>query len=156
MPDSRRTSALKLEASMRQLSEAFALAVLRSIPLIGPQIAINRELVARISALFQNDDAIKADVNKIMNNMAEIEEMVPLLKVHLETRRADLERTLEEYERFRSLAAVEKENVQPLLKELHRNEKKNLILGLIISLIMIFIGIVLAHFLRIWFPGFTF
>lgn len=94
MPDRRGTSVSKTEIAMRQLSEAIALAVIRSIPILGPQIAINRELEARISAFFQTDDEIQANVSKIMQNMTEIEEMLPRLKVHLEVRRTDLQKTL--------------------------------------------------------------
>lgn len=158
MSDRRGTSVpkSKTEIAIRQLSEAIALAVIRSIPILGPQIAINRELESRISALFQTDDEIQANVNKIMQNMAEIEEMLPRLKVHLEVRRTDLQKTLEEYEKFRDLAKIEKDKAQPILDELHREGNKAIYLGIIINIIMIIVGIILAHFLRIWFPRFTF
>jgi len=152
MSDSRRTSFLKSKILTRYSLEAIALSVLRSFPLIGPQI----ELITRISALFQDDDAIQADFSKIMKHMTEIEDIVPRLKIHLEDRRADLENAFKEYERFKSLAEVEKGNAQPLLKEFHQIERRNLILAFFSGLILIFIGIVLSHYLRIWMPGFTF
>jgi hypothetical protein len=146
----------KTKIAVRQLSEAIILDLIRTIPLLGPQIAINRELEARISAFFKTDDEIQADLSKIMQNMAQVEEMLPGLKVHLETRRTDLQKTLKEYEKFRDLARIEKEKAQPILDELHREGNKALYIGLIINIIMIIIGFVLAHFLRIWLPWFTF
>lgn len=156
MPNRRGNSISKIKIAIRQLSEAIALAAIGSIPFFGPQIAINRELEASISAFFRTDDEIQSNASKIMQNMAEIEEMLPILKVHLEVRRTDLQRTLKEYEKFRDLAKIEKEKAQPILNELHREGNKAIYLGIIINIIMIIIGIILAHFLRIWFPWFTF
>ena len=156
MPDHRRTSVSKTDIAMSQLSEAIALSAIRSIPVLGPHIAINRELEARISAFFRTDDEIQANVSKIMQNIAEIEEMLPRLKIHLEARRTDLQKTLEEYKKFRDLAEIEREKARPILDELHREGNKAIYSGMIIDIIIIIVGIVLAHFLRIWFPWFNF
>ncbi len=141
---------------IRGLSEEVAVAMLRSVPFVGSALVIDRKTLSRLSALFESDDEIQRDIDKVVQNMSETEEIMNHLKMHVETRKNDLQQTLDDYNRFKELAAVEKKNAEPLLKELRREGNKGVIWGAITNLAMVILGIILAHFLRIWLPGFTF
>jgi len=141
---------------LRGFSEEIAAAMIRSVPLVGPALVIDRNALKRLSALFESDTEIQRDIDKVVRNMAETEEIMSRLKAHIESRKNDLQQTLDEYNRFKGLAAVEKEKAQPLLNEFRKEGNKGLIWGIIINVLMVILGIVLAHFLRIWLPNFAF
>jgi uncharacterized membrane protein len=141
---------------LHDVSELMAITLLRSIPLIGPALVLDRKTLARLSFLFESDDNIHRDINKVVQNMAEAEEIMIRLKSHIEQRKNDLQQTLDEYQRFKGLAEVEKEKAQALLKEFRKEGNKGIVWGLAINLIMVILGVILAHFLRIWIPTFNF
>lgn len=131
--------------------------ILKSIPLIGSQLEQNRKLLYSLSELFENkDDEIQKDIKKVLNNLSETEEVVSKLRLHIETQQNRLNETLKEYEHYKDLAAIEKEKSQPLLKELRHENRKGIILGLIINITMIILGFILSHYIKLWFPTFTF
>ena len=130
--------------------------MIRSVPLVGSALATDRDTLRRLAALFESDDEIQRDINKVVKNMTETEEIMARLKTHIEIRKNDLQQTLDEYDRFKDLASVEKEKAQPILKELRREGNKGLFLGIVTNLLMVILGIVIAHYLRIWFPEFQF
>ena len=138
------------------ISEEVSIAMIRSVPLVGSALATDRDTLRRLAALFESDDEIQRDINKVVKNMTETEEIMARLKTHIEIRKNDLQQTLDEYDRFKDLASVEKEKAQPILKELRREGNKGLFLGIVTNLLMVILGIVIAHYLRIWFPEFQF
>ena len=46
---------------MKDLSEDVSIALIRSVPLIGPTLAADRNTLRRLSALFETDDEIQKD-----------------------------------------------------------------------------------------------
>ena len=130
--------------------------MLRSVPLIGPALVIDRNTLKRLSAIFESDEDIQRDVDKVVQNMAETEGIISRLKMHIDSRKDDLQQTLGDYQRYKELAAVEKEKARPLLNELRQQGNIGIIWGAITNLLMVIIGIILSHFLRLWFPGFKF
>jgi tetrahydromethanopterin S-methyltransferase subunit G len=161
MPENRSLSTLtelqvRLMPIMRDVSEQVAVIMLRSVPLIGPALVIDRNSLRRLTALFESDADIQRDIDRVVQNMTETEAIMFRLKTHIEGRKNDLQQTLDEYERFKDLAAIEKEKAQPILKELRREGNKGILLGIVINIIMIILGIILSHFLRLWFPDFKF
>jgi|SRR5271157_388093 len=141
---------------MKDVSEELIIVMIGSVPLIGPSLVINRKVLDRLSAIFESDDEIQRDISKVVRNMQETEEIMVRLKMHIESRKNDLEQTFEDYKRFKELAEVEREKARPILSELHREGNKGIYWGVLSSLAMVIIGIILEHFLRIWFPGFPF
>jgi hypothetical protein len=161
MPENRMLSRLRqfqvrAMPLMCDLSEQVAIIMLRSVPLVGSALVVDRKSLRRLTALFESDDNIQRDIDKVVQNMTETEEIMLRLRAHIETRKNDLQQTLEEYERFKELAKVEKEKARPLLSELRREGNKGILWGAFINLLMVIVGIILAHFLRIWFPNFIF
>jgi hypothetical protein len=138
------------------ISEEVTIALIRSVPIIGSALVADRKTLKRLTALFESDDEIQRDIDKVVKNMTETEEVMVRLKTHIEGRKNDLQQTLDEYNRFKDLASVEKEKAQPILKELHREGNKGLFWGIATNFLMVILGIVLAHYLRIWFPDFQF
>ena len=110
----------RLTPLVREFSEEIAVALIRSVPLVGPALVIDRNTLRRLSALFESDTEIQRDIDKVVQNMAETEQIMSRLKAHVESRKNDLQQTLDEYNRFKELAAVEKEKAQPLLNELRK------------------------------------
>jgi hypothetical protein len=141
---------------VKDISEDVTIAIIGSVPLIGPTLAADRNTLRRLSALFETDDEIQRDIDKVVANMTETEEIMVRLKTHIEGRKNDLQQTLDEYNRFRGLASIEKEKAQPLLNELRREGNKGLIWGILTNILMVILGIILAHYLRIWYPDFVF
>ena len=141
---------------MRNASEEIAQLLIRSIPLVGEALVLNRKTLKRFTTLFEDDDEIQRDIDKVVNGMAEIEDVMLRLKTHLEVRNNDLQQMQSEYKRFKDLAAVEKEKAQPILNELKQEGNKGVLWGALINLLMVILGIILAHYLRIWLPQFTF
>ena len=146
----------RLTPLVRDVSEDIVVAMIRSVPLIGPALVIDRNTLRRLSALFESDTEIQHDIDKVVQNMSETEEIMSRLKTHIESRKNDLQKTLDEYNRFKDLAAVEREKAQPLLNELRREGNKGIIWGVLTNALMVILGIILAHYLRVWFPSFTF
>jgi hypothetical protein len=138
------------------VSEEIAIAMIRSLPLVGSALSIDRNTLGQLSALFDGDTEIQRDIDKVIQNMSETEEIMCRLNAHIESRKHDLQQTLDEYNRFKDLAAVEREKAQPLLNELRREGNTGIIWGVLTNALMVALGIVLSHFLRIWFPGFSF
>ena len=141
---------------VKGISEDVTIALIRSVPLIGSALVADRKTLQRLTALFESDDEIQRDIDKVVKNMTETEEIMSRLKTHIEARKDDLQQTLDEYNRFKDLASVEKEKAQPILRELRREGNKGLFWGIVTNLLMVILGIVIAHYLRIWFPDFQF
>ncbi len=99
---------IRLLPVMRDISEQVAMAMLRSVPLIGPALVIDRNTLKRLSAIFESDEDIQRDVDKVVQNMAETEGIISRLKMHIDSRKDDLQQTLGDYQRYKELAAVEK------------------------------------------------
>ena len=118
---------------MRDLSEQVTVIMLRSVPLIGSALVVDRKSLRRLTALFESDDDIQRDIDKVVQNMTETEEIMLRLKAHVETRKNYLQQTLEEYERFKELATVEREKARPLLNELRREGNKGILWGALIN-----------------------
>jgi len=161
MPEKRKSQkflAIKTRYSpiLKDLTEAMVITLLSSIPLLGKALVLNRKTLTRLSALFESDDNIQSDIDKVVQNMDEVEEIMVRLKTHIGHRKNDLQKTLNEYQRFKKLAEVEKINAKPILDELRKEGNKGIIWGVVINLIMIIIGIIISYFLRIWIPNFDF
>jgi hypothetical protein len=70
----------RLAPLVRDVSEEIAVAMIRSVPLVGSALVINRNTLRRLSALFESDAEIQRDIDKIVQNMAETEEIMSRLK----------------------------------------------------------------------------
>jgi hypothetical protein len=161
MPEKSGTSRLQEIANLllpvaKGISEEVTIALIRSVPLVGSALVADRNTLKRLTALFESDDEIQNDIDKVVKNMTETEEIMARLKTHIEGRKNDLQQTLDEYNRFKDLASIEKEKAQPILKELRREGNKGLFWGIVTNLLMVILGIVIAHYLRIWIPDFQF
>jgi hypothetical protein len=70
----------RLAPLVRDVSEEIAVAMIRSVPLVGSALVINRNTLRRLSALFESDAEIQRDIDKVVQNMAETEEIMSRLK----------------------------------------------------------------------------
>ena len=161
MPDKNGLSRYKEFANLllpvvKGFSDVVTTAMISSVPLIGKALVADRNTLKRLSVLFESDDDIQRDIDKVVQNMTETEGIMVRLKTHIEARKNDLQQTQDEYNRFKDLASVEKEKAQPILKELRREGYKGVFWGFLTNFLMVVLGIIIAHYLRIWIPNFTF
>ena len=146
----------KFQIIIKDLFDIGKVSLIGSIPFFGIELSMNRKLVSRLSSFFDSDDQLKDDINKIITNMDEVEDIYHRINSTLISRSEELQKTLQEYEKYKSLADVERKKIEPIFEELKKEGNKGIIIGLILNLLMIGLGVILSHFLRIWFPNFNF
>lgn len=127
--------------------QASVTALINSVPLIGPQLANDRRILARLHLLVEGEDDIQNDIEKATFYMSELETTTSRLIVRLEDRKKDLKKTLEDYKRYKGLAVIERDKAEPLLSEFRREGNKGVLLGIIVNAIFFVLGILVSYYL---------